>query len=59
MDWFYEKQSHVKYDVAYNIYTICNIKITAEVFEAFNSQVGKKFEVKRVGDETWVTTIES
>lgn len=50
LDWFHERQSHIKYEVLLDAYTIKGVRITGDVFEMMKREVGNRFEVVRSVD---------
>jgi len=48
LNYFYLKNSAIKYDVEKDIYTIRGIKFTGEVFSHFKNSIGRSFEITEI-----------
>ena len=52
LNWFYERQSGIHYDVVRDIYTIQGMKFSGDVFRHFKQSVGMKFEIEQSSNGT-------
>jgi hypothetical protein len=54
LNWFYHKQSGIKYEPETNVYTIEGIRITGEFFRHLKESRGERFEIDEASDGTVV-----
>lgn len=55
LNWFYEKQSWVKYEPLTDVYTIRGMKFTGAVFETLKDEANKGFKFELVDTGEYVT----
>jgi len=55
LNWFYEKQSNIKYDILSDIYTINGMKFTGEVFYHLRSEASKGMKFRLIDTGEYVT----
>ena len=55
LNWFYEKQSQMKYDPLTDVYTIQGMKFTSQVFETLKDEANKGFKFELVDTGEYVT----
>lgn len=50
LNWLYEKQAYIKYDILTDVYTIRGMKFTGEVFYHLKQSRGMRFEIVDTGE---------
>lgn len=55
LNWYYEKQSRIKYDPLTDVYTIEGMKFTANVFHVLKDESNKGFKFELVDTGEYVT----
>lgn len=50
LNWFYNRQSGIKYDAERDIYTIRGIKFSGDVFIHFKNATGRSYEITNIND---------
>ena len=56
LQWLYERQTHIKWDIQRNVYYIGKCKISGEMLHHFKNSIGELFKIVETKDG--VTTLE-